>query len=266
MPFFRYEPDPLLRKLIECYWIIEDTDTTIRQQKIIPDGFPEIIFHYGDPYRIKLVNHSELQPKSLLAGQLTKYFFLENTGRSGVLGIKFKPAAITTLFNISMHELTDKVVPLTSRINTLSRMEVDLRKETQHERKIEVINRNLLSLSEKYKRGVVDEAVNLIFSTHGSISVTGLTDHLKTGERQLERLFKKFIGLPPKFYARVIRFSHIFQMVDAKKFTWTDLGLQAGFYDQPHFIKNFKAFTGEDPSRYFFDQPTLANFFMKKGE
>jgi YesN/AraC family two-component response regulator len=49
-----------------------------------------------------------------------------------------------------------------------------------------------------------------------------------------------------------------------EKISWTQVGLESGYYDQAHFIKNFKAFTGEDPSRYFFEEPNLANFFLKK--
>jgi AraC-like DNA-binding protein len=44
----------------------------------------------------------------------------------------------------------------------------------------------------------------------------------------------------------------------------SELGIASGYYDQSHFIKNFKAFTGEEPSGYFFDQPNLANFFLRK--
>jgi len=264
MSFYRYEPPDVLRMLIECYWIIEDDNPVTVQQKIIPDGFPEIIFHYRDPYRIKLDNNWELQPKSLLAGQLTKFFYLENTGRSGVLGIKFKPTAITHLFNISMGELTDKVVALDSQIVSLDTMETEMRKCTTHERMMEIINKQLTAIIGDFISGPVDEAVQLIIKTHGSVSVAELTEQVGVGERQLERLFHKYVGLPPKFYARVIRFSYIFHRIDEKKFTWTDLGLQVGFYDQPHFIKNFKAFTGEEPSQYFFNEPSLANFFMKK--
>jgi len=265
MPFYRYEPPDVLRMLIECYWIIEDDNPEPIQQKIIPDGFPEIIFHYGDSYRIKLGNEWELQTKSLLAGQLTNYFFLENTGRSGVLGIKLKPAAITHLFNISMRELTDKVVPLKTNVTGyLDEMEEEVFKTNDHTSMIGVVNRYLERLGKEFKPGAIDNAIRIIIETHGTVSVNELTEQTRTSERQLERLFNRYVGLSPKFYARVIRFSYIFKCINQKNFTWTDLGLEAGFYDQPHFIKNFKAFSGEEPSRYFFDQPSLANFFMKK--
>jgi methylphosphotriester-DNA--protein-cysteine methyltransferase len=110
----------------------------------------------------------------------------------------------------------------------------------------------------------IDQAIELIFETKGTIAVNELCVAVAVGERQLERAFKKYVGLTPKFYMRIIRFSHIFHAFTTGKDNWAQLGLEAGFYDQSHFIKNFKAFTGEDPSAYFFDDPTMANFFLKK--
>ena len=84
-------------------------------------------------------------------------------------------------------------------------------------------------------------------------------------ERQLERMFRKYIGLSPKLYSRIIRFAHIFQVVQgSKEMNGSQLGIASGYYDQSHFIKNFKAFAGEEPSGYFFDQSNLANFFLRK--
>jgi AraC-like DNA-binding protein len=46
--------------------------------------------------------------------------------------------------------------------------------------------------------------------------------------------------------------------------SWLDITHRSGYFDQSHFIKDFKAFSGEDPSKYFFDTPNMANFFLKK--
>ena len=235
-------------------------------QKIIPDGFPEMIFHFGDPYSIKLNDQWETQSRNLLAGQITSHFFLANTGRSSILGIKFKPAALTHLFNISMHELTNRVVDLRKiRMKELNALEESLQEVATHPQRIEIINRLLSNIKPTdISATPIEKAIAMIFSTNGMISIAMICEAVNTSERQLERLFKKFIGLSPKFYARIIRFSHIFQLVQEKEISGTELGLESGYYDQSHFIKNFKAFTGEDPSRYFFDQPNLANFFLKK--
>jgi AraC-like DNA-binding protein len=263
MQFDRIEPPAQLKHLVECYWIAKSNDPTPSLQKIIPDGFPEIIFHFGDPYKIELKNEWETQAPSLVAGQITKFFFLENTGQSDILGIKLKPVALTQLFSTDMSLLKDEVISLQNFGNKeLDRLNQLIREINDSNDRIKVINDYLTKLSFQYNP--VEKAIECIFSSNGMLPVASICEQCEITERQLERHFKKYIGLSPKFYARLIRFSYIFQIAQEKKLSWTEVGLESGFYDQPHFIKNFKAFTGEDPSRYFFDEPNLANFFLKK--
>jgi methylphosphotriester-DNA--protein-cysteine methyltransferase len=267
MIFKRFSPSPLLQQLIECYWIIENDDPQPHQQKIIPDGFPEIIFHYKDPYRICLHSNWEQQSMRLLGGQISGHFFLENTGASGMVGIKLKPTALTHLFNLDMQAFTDKVVELTAAIgDRLQPLEQALHATSDHETMVALIDQQLEQLLSQisYAASPVDRAVNLIFEKKGMISVAEITIAAGVGERQLERLFKKYVGLAPKFYARIIRFSTIFEYMQQGDPGWAGLAYEAGFYDQSHFIRNFKAFTGEDPSRYGFDEKNMANFFLKK--
>ncbi len=266
MQFKRIEPPPNLCNLVECYWTVMSESKTPVLQKIIPDGFPEIIFHFGDSYRIKLAGRWELQGDSLLAGQITKYFFLENSGISDILGIKLKPTALTQIFGIIMSPLKNKVVALSDlgnkKLNSINHL---VRECDNHLARINTINEQLTELSRSTLPSLtIEKAIDSIFSSHGMVSIASICELCDVSERQLERLFNKYIGLPPKFYSRIIRFSYIFQIAQDKKLSWSDLGMESGFYDQPHFIKNFKTFTGEDPSKYFFDEPNLSNFFLKK--
>jgi AraC-like DNA-binding protein len=106
--------------------------------------------------------------------------------------------------------------------------------------------------------------MSMIFSKKGMITITSICDELSVSERYLQKLFQKYVGLSPKFFARIVRFSHIFNVIKEEDPDWAEIVYQAGYYDQSHFIRNFKAFTGEDPSQYIFAEKTLANFFMKK--
>lgn len=267
MFYDRVSPKKSLSTIIDCYWIVENKDSTIFQQKIIPDGFPEIIFHYGDNYRINISGSWETQSKDLLAGQIRNHFLLESTGASGMIGIKFKPAGITQLFDINMSELTDKVVDLDTELK--EQFEPIIKKIDSKALFKETV-RALDSFFEQLRHEETDSdkiitlAIDLIFQEKGMLSVADLTSKTGVNERKLERLFNKYIGLSPKFYSRIIRFNHIFQLVQEKQVNWSEIAQLSGFYDQSHFISNFQEFTGEDPSKYFFDDPTLANFFLKR--
>lgn len=267
MLFKRILPAPDLQRYVESYWIVQDDDPTVVHQKIIPDGFPEVIFHFGDTYRINISGTWMEQSRSLLAGQIKKHFFLENTGRSDMIGIKFQPSAIALLFQVPMDAFTDKVVDLEEALGdkAASWKAIAFSHEAP-EKKIEALEHFIRDAVKQVKAEtpLIDTCLQEIFSSHGMCSVSDLAQKAGVSERYLEQQFKKQVGLSPKFYARIIRFSRIFQLVQEENPVWSDLVYGAGFYDQSHFIRNFKSFTGEDPSRYGFTKNNLANFFMKK--
>ncbi len=266
MFYERIIPPPSLASLIECYWVIENDSPTIQQQKIIPDGFPEIIFHYRAPYRINISGNWENQSQQLLAGQIRNHFLLENTGVSGMIGIKFKPYALSELFYLEMSEFTDKVVNLLDVLpEEFEGIYSKMVSNSSYTFKVEVLNSFLESyLHSMSKSDKIEQAVNLIFETKATLTISEIAKKINISERQLERLFKRYIGLSPKFYCRIIRFAYIFELVQKENIEWSELAQHTGFYDQSHFIKNFKEFTGEDPTKYFFNEENMANFFLKK--
>ncbi len=268
MVYQRFKPSPILIDYIKEFWIIEGEDEiTSSQQKIIPDGYPELIFHYKDPYRINISGKWQVQANGLVAGQIRNHFFLESTGQSGMIGVKMMPTSITKLFGIPMNQLTDSVVDLHSLQSIHSKLGILPKPSLQDkETFIQSFEEKVLDLvkDNKYKCLAVDIAVAAISQSHGILSISELCKDIDISERQLERQFSRYVGLSPKFYARIVRFNYIFELMQNKDSTWSDLVYQSGFYDQSHFIKNFKEFTGEDPTAYGFDESNMANFHLKK--
>lgn len=267
MFYKRFQPCEKLEKFVDCFWVIESDDPAPVKQKIIPDGFPELIFHYGERYRININKSWKLQSTSLLAGQIKKHFFLQNTGVTGVFGIKFKPAALTQLFGLSMKVFTDKVVALKNVDNaSLKQLGTKIKACKNYQEMIVAAEEQLQNIAERHlaENNVIETIIDLIFKSNGVLSMTEIQKEVFITERQLQRLFQNYIGLSPKFYNRIIRFNQIFPLLQQGKFSWLDITHRSGYFDQSHFIRDFKSFTGEDPSKYFFDAPNLANFFLKK--
>jgi len=265
MSFTRIQPDPALSSLIECYWIVESGDSKVNREKIVPDGFTEVIFHFGDSYRTNINRHWQTQSACLLAGQISSYFYLENTGMAGIAAIKFKPAALTQLFGLEMTAYTNKVVDLeTTGIEGLTGLKAVVFPFKDEHSLARNLDTYFLSLDLPLSGGAIVTAIDHIFERNGMVSVKEIAAAAGIGERQLERLFKRYIGLAPKYYARIIRFSYIFQLIKDQYITWAEVVYRSGYYDQSHFIRDFKAFAGEDPSAYYFNEDNMANFFLKK--
>jgi AraC-like DNA-binding protein len=263
MNFKRIEPEGIAAHWVESYWIVENHDATPHEQKIIPDGYPEIIFHFGDPYRININGSWEQQALSLVAGQIRQHFYLQNTGKANIFGIKLQPATLGQLFQFDMGGLTDRVLPVDQlMMPQLNDLQSTIRLANEMDERIAVANRFFSAYREP--KNSVFAGVDWIFKTRGTGTIQELSDVMAMSERQVERLFQKHIGLSPKFYCRIIRFNAIFHLFSQGEPGWAELAYEAGFADQSHFIRNFKAFTGEEPSVYGFDEQSLANFFLKK--
>ncbi|MCB0280159.1 MAG: AraC family transcriptional regulator [Calditrichaeota bacterium] len=268
MIYKRINPADTLANYVECYWIIENESIEIVEQKIIPDGFPEIIFHYSDPYEINISGDWEIQSRQLLAGQIRNHFFLRNTGKSSMFGIKLKPAAVSYFFGLDLDQLTDQVVDL-AKISgdQWSELNEHVQSIPDHNSLIDFCNQFLNRFIEAKRISVdnkLEKAIGRIFQSHGSATVAELCEASGLSERSLERQFKKRIGLGPKYYARIIRFNRVFELTADKQRSWSDITHEIGYYDQAHFIKDFKTFSGEEPSRYLFDLPNMANFFLRE--
>jgi AraC-like DNA-binding protein len=266
MIFKRFAPATGLEKIIECYWIARDGSTLAQREKIIPDGFTEIIFHKAAPYRICMEDSWQLQSPILFAGQISRYFFLENTGSSDIIGIKLKPAAFTHLYQLPAWSYTNKVVEITGILPGFTALDQELDTTDDDEKKVRLMNAhfNKLPAVHNLQETAADRAVDIIFAQHGILQVADICRQIGIGGRQLENLFKINIGLSPKLFARIIRFSYIFQLLQENNQSWCSLAYEAAFYDQSHFIRNFKNFTGENPSDYAFDEKSMANFFLNK--
>ncbi len=265
MKFTRIDPHPDLEPFIECYWMMQSRNSTPKIEKIIPDGFTELIFNYGDVYKSKISGEWQFQSPHLFAGQITSYFYLENTGWTGSFAIKLKPAALTQFFGLNMVAYLDQIIDLDSfpHVQLANLKNLFLPFENEHKLK-QLLDDRFLELCKNATENPLENALTLIFESNGTASVAELATSAGVNERQLERLFKKYIGLAPKYYSRIIKFNHIFQLIKEEKCTWSDIVYQSGYYDQSHFIRNFKAFTGEDPSSYFFEERNMANFFLRK--
>lgn len=265
--YFQKEASQSLSSIIKSFWLVDDDHHVRKIEKIIPDGYPELIFHYGDFYKANISRTWQLQAKNLIAGQIKNHFFLENTGIRKVFGIKLQPWALNELFGVNMQLLTNKVIELPQEIEQKLTPIIDVSKGPlffdEKVKKIEYHIEEILSKKTLHSDSG-QKSVKLIIEHRGKLDLKSIRNRAGISERSLERYFRTHIGLSPKYYSRIIRFSHIFRLVSSNQIDWTDIFYITGFYDQSHFIKNFKEFTGEDPSKYSFFEENLANLFLKQ--
>jgi AraC-like DNA-binding protein len=106
-------------------------------------------------------------------------------------------------------------------------------------------------------------AVTRALALKGLIDVSDLACAAGVSPRQLERLFRDRVGIPPKLFLRIVRFQEVLRATrtGAPDAGWAAFASEHGFYDQAHFINDFKAFLGRTPGDWNIDGDSLAAIF-----
>ena len=103
---------------------------------------------------------------------------------------------------------------------------------------------------ESARRRLVDVAIAKIRSARGRLPIRDLAARLDVGERRLERMFRDEVGLAPKHFSRIVRLEAALTALKAGR-PQVEVAFDCGYSDQPHLLRDFRAFTGQSPDAYF---------------
>ena len=267
MDYQVFDPPNELRPFIKCFWTLESTaNENPSRQRVVPDGCMEMIFHYGDLYRQYLEDGSSLiQPKSFVFGQITRFLEIEPTGKTGIISARFLPEGLLPFIQIPVVELENKAVGLNKLFGDAGRkLEEDVLKDDSNIKRIEIIKNFLLSHLQHPHTidNITKSCVEVILQSQGQLNLVDLADKHNINRRSLERKFTSAIGMSPKQLTKVIRLQAAIKMLEKKQFTsLTSLAYENGYYDQAHFIRDFKDFTGVSPKSFYSDSLRFSALF-----
>jgi AraC-like DNA-binding protein len=267
MLYKEYSPIPALADYIRCIWILEGTPSTDEVETIFPDGSMELVFHYGTPMtRILEGGESYRQSQAMLVGQISTRIKLQPIDTIGVIGIRFHPWGAFAFLPMPLHEVTDRDFSLEL---VWGKNIKELQDRVYHQQKneaIDAIQQFLLlrlGTGNMYETTSIRQTISHITSRQGNVRIDELAYMNNLSERQFNRRFSNMVGLSPKHFAGIIRFQHFFK--EAGKQSQQNLGaiaLSCGYYDQSHFIREFKQYAGMSPGEYFKGEKGLAALFL----
>lgn len=271
MNYQTYKPHPDLESLISCYWTLEiPAADDAQRQRIIPDGTIEMAFILGDDIkRYTTEDHFILQPRSMVLGQIIEPFYIEPTGYVDTFAIRFYPYGFANFVTVPIRSLADKETPIEALFEEkiAQKLEQEIIQATNTKQRIEIIERFLLKkLSEPSTVDhIVKTTIDTLISTKGSTSISNILKDDLSKRRQLERKFAKQIGMSPKQLGRVIRLQSALKMLlNEEGENLTNIAYESEYYDQAHFIKDFKEFTGISPKEFLGNENmALSSIFYK---
>jgi hypothetical protein len=273
MDYQTFQPQPDLAFLVKCFWTLEvPAEASKERQRILPDGCIELIFTLGDNIQRLCDDGSWItQPRAMVVGQITEPFVIEPTGYVNTFATRFYPYGFANFITTPAQELSNKETPLALLFGEQPAAELEQKiiQATNTQERILIMQDFLLAkLSDTtIIDGIVKSTIDALLATGGSVAINDILGDELSKRRQLERNFHKQVGMTPKQLSKVIRLQTALKlMLGDQTENLTKIAYESEYYDQAHFIKDFKEFTGISPKAFLENgQMALSALFYKEG-
>ena len=261
MIFLRHVPGPPLAGFVDYLWYFEDLQVSHRMENVVPDGTFELIIDLRDEPR-KLFDRNDVSRhqsfrRGWMSGGHSQYIVIDVLPGASMMGAHFKPGGTAPFLGVPADDLADQVVEL----DQLWGAEALLWREALLEarggkaklRLLEyLLGRRFCSTSlSRFNSNRVKQAVHRLGQGAAPMAIAALADQLGVSHKHLIDEFRRTVGLTPKTFSRICRFQGVLGRIHAQKqVEWADVACACGYYDQAHFVHDFKEFAGLNPTRF----------------
>lgn len=233
----RYLPAPELALLIEQFWIVswDLRNRPSHTQQNLPDPNMHLVI---GPEGIKVM------------GPVSKQYRYQMAGQGKIVGVKFNVGVLAQLLPMAMHTAVDKEFTLKEVFN------IDLSSQALSQLSdqsiVEFLSQQLLNFVDEPTPSLqqVQDLVKMIQNEQDMTQVSVLAEKAGTSIRNIQRLFKQYIGLSPKWLIRKYRLHQVLEMLENRQLQLADVANDLEYSDQSHLIRDFKDFLGITPSQY----------------
>ncbi|WP_052598930.1 helix-turn-helix domain-containing protein [Aureispira sp. CCB-QB1] len=243
-------PPQELRNVISHFWV--GTWNVLEQPPnetyyIVANSLTEITFAFSSHRQHSNLLFSVVQGHTSLPNKLPVQGFYH------LLGVAFYSYAIPTVFKMPSSELNEEFIALDTFLGYEGRVlneKIATALTTEH--RIKILSDYFIAAVRKQQMEdkIIIGAIKKIKASNGIIKVNELANDFCLSQKQFARRFRAFAGFSPKMYSRIIRFESVLQSYSNTS-NLTDVAYANGYYDQAHFIHDFKTFTGYNPTAFW---------------
>jgi len=239
---------------------------------LLPDGDVQLIFDLTDNPKYIYDNETLKEIQSCrnvwFSGFRTKPISIPSGKESELLVVQFKKGKAFPFLSEPMQNLTNYVVDaeLVLKAEVLNLRECILEAETPTQ-KLHVLEKKLLHyyLNQLHENPFVDYAVSKILTSPDHCAINEIANKSGYSQKHIINLFKKHVGVTPKEFLKIIRFQKAIQQIEERiPVDWLSIAYHCGFYDQSHFIADFKIFSGFTPTEYIQQKSEFLNYIPVK--
>ncbi|GAA4313212.1 AraC family transcriptional regulator [Compostibacter hankyongensis] len=256
-----FTPHPALQPYIQCYVYTEmGTPGEWTQAEMAPPGYSALIILLETEKYCISVNGEETQhyASPTFTGQITCFSDVHLYDRIKIFFVSFKPCGAYRLLGISQHECTGRSFHLTDLLGSSGKsLSEELINQPDAHKVHAVLEQFLLQrLSLPAKKEICDRlsyvSEQIRLHSHSNQLISRICRKEGYSISRLERHMKEIVGMGPKKFQRIIRFNNTLSYIRLHRdeCKWAQVAAQFGYYDQMHFIREFKLFYGKTPEAY----------------
>ncbi|MBA4053510.1 MAG: hypothetical protein C0490_02245 [Marivirga sp.] len=257
MKYQEIKPGGRLAQYIKCYYVYESDADVIFEDTVFPSGCMEIIFNLGTgKWQTADGDDYATTPPIELWGQIIKPLAIRSIGRNTMLGVRFYPHAAACFLKESIEQFNNKVLDFSDLAgDKAERLYSKLLETDSWDKRIVLLEDFLwaaLSVSERKKSRivVVNDIMHELKQEDFFDNIENVASRYGITSRYLQKMFLQYTGLTPKLYSKIHRFQNSLRLVAKNDASFTTIAYNCGYFDQSHFIREFKSFTGLTPSGY----------------
>ena len=259
-------PGPPLDGFVQTLWVFEGEAQPLSKERALPDGCALLIVNLDEDCT-RIYNRHDFGLRQsfngcALVGPQTEYNIIDNQ-RTSMAGVHFRPGGLLPFFSPPADEVQGMQLPLDVLWGRLAgELRERLLEVSTAQERLGVLEQTLLGRIRRplARHPAVAYALEQFRNGAHARSIGEVTDKTGLSPRRFIEVFRREVGLTPKLFCRVRRFQRALQSAAAgKTVEWTDVALEAGYFDQAHFIHDFRGFSGINPSTYAESRPLFPN-------
>lgn len=242
---------------VERFWQISDSPSH-RRERIVPSGTFELVINLReDEFRIYDAEHPEVCRRysgAIASGAYQRAFVIDAKQHASVVGIHFKPGGAFPFLGRGPEELADRHVDLESLWGSATgELRARLCDARSAAERFELLAEALRARLARHREShyAVRFGLSVLTGSDANLKIRELAKRVGLSQRRFIQVFTKEVGLTPKLFYRLQRFQRAFwslRRIPAPD--WAELAFECGYFDQSHFINDFRGFSGLRPSEF----------------
>ena len=251
------QPSEKLKQFVKCFYYSETISDKVFEDKAYATGSIELMFNLGDgKWQTDSGNGFVTTPVIELWGQIIRPLTFRSLGKNVMFGVRFFPHTSFIFIDEVIERLNDKVSDLSLLTgNSMQTLHSKLLEAPMLADRIQLLEEFLISKINGSEKKI--KKINLVSDVIKELTKDDFFDNIENvaarygiTSRYLQKIFLQHTGLTPKLYSKINRFQNSLVLVAQKNASLTSIAYECGYFDQSHFIRDFKAFTGQTPSSF----------------